>query len=60
MIQYPTSGRYCGTCKNWMGVRELSATGSYFRLDSSSSGKCTKTGQNMVACKQCSSWVRAK
>lgn len=60
MIQYPTGARYCGTCKCWNGSRELSSTGGYFRVDSTSSGKCTKTGKDMVACKQCSSWARAK
>ncbi|MBQ3202750.1 MAG: hypothetical protein IJB36_03810 [Clostridia bacterium] len=60
MIQYPTGARYCGTCKYWNGDRDLTGSGGYFRLDSSSDGKCTKTGKDMVACKQCSSWVRAK
>lgn len=60
MIQYPTGARYCGTCKYWNGNRNLSATGSYFSLDSASFGKCAKTGKEMKACSQCSSWTREK
>lgn len=61
MYQMPCSSRRCATCKYWMGIRKVS--GSSVSVDSSETGKCTKSGNSNCgkeknAMTDCSAWTK--
>lgn len=61
MMQIPCGSRRCATCKYWTGARKIS--GSSVSVDSTESGKCTKSGNSNCgkeksAMTDCSAWTR--
>ena len=61
MMQIPCGSQRCATCKYWMGMRKTS--GSYVSVDSSETGKCTKSGnanygKEKSAMTDCSAWTK--
>ena len=61
MYQMACGSRNCATCKYWLGMRKIS--GAYVSIDSSATGKCTKSGnanygKEKSAMTGCSAWTK--